>query len=199
MTKFTFLALSLAGAILALTQGHPARADTEQEKQKLAQCAKDICGILVSKDAKGPGVTCDLTKTWDKDVIQKGAESKSVGWGLGSATCSAKVTIKRADIVAAMTASEMKFRFSKQPFSCEIGTDKYPVSATLAPVLRFKGGTVVGASLRMDDIQGAALIKGVVWTASELERHLGIFEGDLVREINRFVQKECPKILSATK
>jgi len=197
MTKFPFLVLALTGAISALTQ--PAAAGTAEEKQKLAQCAKEICGIIVSKNAKGPDVTCDLTKTWEKEDIQRGAESKSVTWGLGSAKCSAKVSIKRADIVAALTSPEIKFKFSKQPFSCEIGTDKYPISATLAPVLKFKDGTNIGASLRMDDIQGATLIKGVVWTAAALEQHLGIFEGDLVREVNRFIQKECPKIVSGAK
>ncbi len=196
MTKFPLLALALTGAILGLTAAQPASADTEEEKQKLAQCAKDICGIIVSKNAEGSDVTCDLTKTWEKDVIQKGAESKSISWGLGSAKCSAKVSVKRADIVAAMTSPELKLKFSKQPFFCEIGSDKYPVSATLAPVLKFKGGTNIEASLRMDDIQGATLIKGAVWTAAALERHLGIFEGDLVREVNRFIQKECPKIIS---
>ncbi len=199
MTKFPFLALALTGAMLTLTGRQPAAADTAEEKQQLAQCAKDICGIIVSKDAKGPDVTCDLTKTWEKEDIQKGADSKKITWGLGSARCSAKVNIKRADIVAAFTSPEMKFKFSKQPFSCEIGTSKYPVSATLAPVLKLKDGTIVGASLRMDDIQGATLIKGVVWTASALERHLGVFEGDLVREVNRFVQKECPKIMGGPK
>jgi hypothetical protein len=199
MTKLPFLALALTGAISVLTGGQPASADSEEEKRKLAQCAKEICSIIVSKNAKGPDVTCDLTKTWEKEDIQKGAESKSITWGLGSAKCSAKVSIKRADIVAALTSPEIRFKFSKQPFSCEIGTDKYPISATLAPVLKFRDGTNIGASLRMDDIQGATLIKGVVWTAAALEQHLGIFEGDLVREVNRFVQKECPKIVSGAK
>ncbi len=199
MTKFPFLALSLTVAILALTGAQPAAADTSEEKQKLAQCANDICGVIVSKNPKGPEVTCDLTKTWEKDEIQKGAESKSIAWGLGSAKCSAKVSIKRADIVGALTSPEIKLKFGKQPFSCEIGTDKYPISATLSPVLKFKDGTNTAASLRMEDIQGATLIKGVVWTAAALEQHLGVFEGDLVREVNRFIQKECPKIVSSAK
>ena len=49
----------------------------------------------------------------------------------------------------------------------------------------------------MGDIEGAALIKGVVWTAAALERNFGLFEADLVREVNRFVQKECPKIMNS--
>ncbi len=187
----------LTGALAFAVSGN-ASADSAEEKQKLAQCAKDLCSIIVSKNPKGPDLSCDLTKTWDKDTIQKGAESKNIAWGLGSARCTAKVSAKRADIVAAFTSPEVKIRFSKQPFACELGSDKYPVSATLAPELKFKNGTTTDATLNMDDIKGAILIKGVVWTAAALE-HLGIVEGDLVREVNRFVEKQCPKIVSGEK
>jgi hypothetical protein len=51
----------------------------------------------------------------------------------------------------------------------------------------------------MHDIDGAVLIKGVVWTAAQLENNFGIFEKDLVREVNRFIQKECPKWVSPGK
>ena len=182
-----------------LALGHRAWADSDEEKIKLAQCAKDLCSIIISKNTRGPDVSCDLTKTWDKDQIQKGADSKNITWGLGSAKCHAKFSIRRGDIVAALTGPETKFKLGRQSFACEIGSDKYPISATLSPELHFKNGTNTKASLRMDDIEGAILIRGVVWTAAQLERHFGIFEADLVREVNRFVQKECPKFVSAAK
>jgi len=197
MTKSILRTLLLTGA-LAFATSRGASADSAEEKQKLAQCARDLCGIIVSKNAKGPDLSCDLTKTWEEDEIQKGADSKQIVWGLGSAKCTAKVSVKRADIVAAITSPEIKIKFGKQPFACELGSDKYPVSATLAPVLKFKNGTNTDATLNMDDINGAILIKGVVWTAAALE-HLGIMEGDLVREVNRFIQKACPKIVSGAK
>jgi len=51
----------------------------------------------------------------------------------------------------------------------------------------------------MDNIHGAPLIKGVVWTAASLEENFGILQKDMVREVNRFIKKECPKILGNTK
>jgi hypothetical protein len=183
----------LVCAALVLALAHGARADSEQEKKKLAQCAKDICGIILSKNPKGPDLSCDLTKTWDKHQMQKGADSKHVAWGLGSAKCHVKFNIKRTDIVAALTRPEFKLRAGKQSVACEIGSDRYPISATLSPELEFKNGTNTAASLNIEDIEGAVLIKGVVWTTAQLERHFGIFEHDLVREVNRFVKKECPK------
>jgi hypothetical protein len=199
MKKFTYLAFTLSGAFLAFSAASSAWADSDEEKQKVVQCAKDICGIIVSKDANGPDLSCDLTKTWEKDEIQKGADSKKLTWGLGSARCSVKVSVKRADIAAALTSADQVFNAGKQPVSCEIGSEKYPVSVTMAPELTFKNGTNTAVALHIDEIKGASLIKGVVWTAATLDQHFGILHGDMVREVNRFVQKECPKIVAGTK
>ena len=157
-----------AGAIRAVAIGlsvsvflpGAAMADTEAENAKLAQCAKDLCAILVSKKAKGPDLNCDLAKTWEKDQIQKGADSKNLAWGLGSARCTAKVKAKRSELIAAVTAPEMTFKFDKQPFACEIGTDKYELRATIAPELTFKSGSTTAVALHMDNIQGAPINQG---------------------------------------
>ena len=142
-------------------------------------------------------MTCDLEKTWQKEDIQKGADYKHLSWGFGSARCTAKLNAKRADLVAALTSHEYTLKIGKQPVACEIGEEKYSIRATLAPELEFKDGAVTHGAVHMDDIEGSALIKGVVWTAAALERNFGLFESDLVREVNRFVQKECPKIMSS--
>ncbi len=172
---------------------------SEEEDARLTQCAKDICTIIASKKARGPDLSCDLTKTWDKDEIQKGAESKNLLWGLGSAKCSARIRAKRAEIVAAITAPERTFKLEKQSVICEIGTEKYQIRASMAPELKFKDGLTTSVSLHMDDIQGAALVKGVVWTAATLEENFGILQNDMIREVNRFIKKECPKILETKK
>jgi hypothetical protein len=189
----------LLAAILAIAAPHAALADAnaDAEKEKLNQCGKEVCTIAVSKKAAGPDVTCDLVKTWQKADVQKAADYMHYSWGLGSAQCKVKITLKRTDLVAALTEHEYTFKFGKQHISCEIGEDKYPVSATVAPELTFKDGFAKKGVLQMDDIQGAALIKGVVWTAAALERNFGLFESDLVREVNRFLHKECPKYLTS--
>ncbi len=177
----------------------PGLADTDADNAKLAQCAKDICAILVSKKASGPDLNCDLAKTWDKEQIQKGAESKNLSWGLGSARCVAKVKAKRSELIAAVTAPEITFKFDRQSVACEIGTERYQLRATVAPELKFRNGATTAVSLHMDNIQGAPLIKGVVWTAATLEENFGILQSDMIREVNRFIIKECPKILSNPK
>jgi hypothetical protein len=202
MTKFAHGKGSIQRTLLALGLGTvlmgTALADADTDKQKLAQCAKDICGIIVSKNASGPDLSCQLTKSWEKDEIQKGADSKKMSWGLGSAKCGVKVNVKRAEIVVALTSPEKTLKIDKQSIACEIG-EKYPVSATMAPELKMKDGKNTGVSLHINDIKGEALIKGAVWTAATLEQNFGILEGDMVREVNRFIQKECPKILGDAK
>ena len=191
---------ALFSALLILSSCGSALADDDAaaaEKEKLAECAKELCGVVLSKDAKGPDLTCDLAKTWEKDEIQKGADYKHLSWGFGSARCTAKLTAKRADLVAALTSHGYTLKIGKQPVACEIGAEKYSIRATLAPKLEFKDGAVTHGAVQMGDIEGAALIKGVVWTAAALERNFGLFEADLVREVNRFVQKECPKIMNS--
>ncbi len=197
-------ALAKVAAIAAgigLAAAGSCMADTDADKQKLAQCAKDICSIIVSKNASGPDLSCDVTKTWEKEQIQKGADEKKLSWGMGYAKCSAKISVKRADLVNALTAPENTLKISKQAISCEIerSGEKYPISLTMAPELKFKDGKATGSALHMDDIQGATLIKGVVWTAATLEQNFGLLEGDMTREVNRFIQKECPKIASDAK
>ncbi len=176
-----------------------AMAGAQPDDVKLAQCAKDLCAILISKKAKGPDLNCDLAKTWDRDQIQKGADSKNLVWGLGSAKCAAKVKAKRSELIAAVTAPETTFKFDRQSFACEIGAERYELSATIAPELTFKQGATTAVSLHMNDIQGAPLIKVVVWTAATLEENFGILQNDMVREVNRFIKKECPKILADAK
>jgi hypothetical protein len=188
---------ALTGAILALAVSNPAWAYDQAEWEKLSQCARELCTIIVAKDAKGPDLSCDLVKTWAEEDIQKGADYKNLSWGFGSARCTAKFAARRADLVAALTLPEYTFKAGKQSFACEIGEEKYTISGTLAPELVLKDGKAVNGAVHLDDIEGSALIKGVVWTAAALERNFGLFESDLVREANRFMRTECPKVLSS--
>src|SRR5260370_29646612 len=108
MTNYTRRTASLICMTLVLALAQGAWADSEEEKKRLTRCAKDICSIIASRNPKGADLSCDLTKTWDKEQIQKGADSKNIKWGFGSAKCSVKFNIKRADIVAALTSPGTK-------------------------------------------------------------------------------------------
>ncbi len=190
---------ALTSTILALAVCNSAWADDLAEKEKIAQCGRELCSIIASRNASGPDLSCDLTKTWEKEEIQKGADYKNLSWGFGSAKCTAKFTAKRAGLVAALTSPDYTLKIGKQSVACEIGTEKYTIRGTLDPELVLKDGKVTHGSVHMDDIEGSILIKGVVWTAAALERNFGLFDSDLVREANRFMKIECPKLMSSAK
>jgi hypothetical protein len=197
MTNLKWRTVLFGATLVSFCLSLRASADSEDDK-KLWKCATDICSIIASKNPKGPDLSCDVTKTWDAKQVEKGAESKNLGWGLGSVGCHFKVSVKRADMAAALSSPEGKLKLSKQEFACEVGESRYPIKATAAPELKLNNGSVTAGSLHVEDINGAPLIKGAVWTAAKLERHFGLFEKDLVREANRFMRKECPKFLPTT-
>jgi hypothetical protein len=186
------IAVLCFGIITVLTG---ANAESDADKQKLYQCAKDICNIILSKKASGPDLACDVTKTWEDKEIEKGASSKSLSWGLGTAQCHFKLTAKRSAVLAALNTPENTFRADRQTVACVIGTEKYPIHVTLAPEVKFKNGVASQVSLNVDEVRGAPLIEGAVWTVSMLERNFGILQGDMIREVNRFIHKECPKVV----
>ena len=101
----------------------------------------------------------------------------------------------------ALTTPQYTLKVEKQPVSCEIerSAEKYPIKMTLAPELKFKDGKATNASLHVDNIEGTTIIKGVVWTAATLEQNFGLFESDLVREVNKFIEKQCPKRMAQEK
>ena len=47
--------------------------------------------------------------------------------------------------------------------------------------------------LKVEDIEGPAMIKGLIWTTVKLEDNLGIFHKDMLKEINKFLHRKCPK------
>lgn len=194
--------IAAAAAVLALSAvlagASRAQDAAETEKQKLAACEREICTVLSEKKKEGADLSCDLTKTWQKEEIEKGAQEKKLTWGFGRARCNVKLALKRSDLVDALVQPEFTLKVAQQPVDCEIerNEEKYPIKMTLAPELKFKGGKVTEADLGVDNIEGTTLIKGVVWTAATLEQNFGLFQDDIVREVNKFVEKQCPKRLA---
>ena len=109
-----------------------------------------------------------------------------------------KFNAKRADFVAAITSHEYTLKVGKQPRIARWAAEKYtdPRGARFSPEPTFKDGTATQGALHMDDIEGTPLIKGVVWTATALEKHFGLFEGDLFGRGRKLCAEGMPKIFS---
>ena len=204
-----FLSLALAAlAVLWLVPrrppklivpGHATLPDTAEEKAKNAQCVKDVCSVLLTKEANGPDVSCDLAHRWQAKQIEALAGSKDVSWSLGPARCTLKVSARRADILAAATSLDYTLKLNGKPVACEVGEEEYDVSADITVDLTFKNGVATAVSLGGTDYDGPFFIARTLFTAWGMEKRYGSFQGDMLREVNRFIKKECPKALAASK
>lgn len=204
---FFLIAALTAAAVLWLaprrarhpvTPGHATMPDTAEEKAKNAQCAKDFCSILVAKEANGPDVNCVLAHRWQEKEIIGWAEPKDVSWSLGPAGAASRPGAKRADILAAVSSPEYTLRLDGKSVACEVGEEEYDVSADITADLTFKNGVVTAISLGGSDYDGPIWIARTLFAAWGVEKRYGSFQGDMLREANRFIKNECPKVLAST-
>ncbi len=195
------IVVALAALAISATVSGAVSAQDATEKERLKKCEIDICTILAEKTKDGADLNCDLAKTWVKEDISKEAEEKKLSWGLGDAKCSLNVKIARANIVSAVTDTDYTLTIPPQKVVCEVeqGGSKYPINLALGPVVKFKGGEAIEASLGVSDIEAAAAIKAAIWTAAKMEENFGIFHKDILKDINKFITKKCPKALAEKK
>jgi hypothetical protein len=201
-----FLAAALASAWLANRGAprHPKQAgqalapDTAEEKAKNAQCVRDICSIVLAKEANGPDVSCDLAHRWEEKTINAFAESKDLSWSMGGARCSLKFNAKRADMLAAVASPEHTLKLSGKSVACAVGEEEYEVSADVTVDFTFKAGVVTAISLGGSDYEGPIFIARTLYSAWGMEKKNESFQKDMLREANRFLKHECPKALASS-
>ncbi|HEX5957652.1 MAG TPA: hypothetical protein VFY92_03220 [Hyphomicrobiaceae bacterium] len=185
-------------AMLALGCGSAwALEEDKGEKERLATCERNLCGILVKKEA-GDDLKCALQKTWAGKVIKEGVEQKKLKWGFGDVRCSLDLVAKRQDMIDALTKPEYEYKLPTQTVKCDVEREKevLKISVSMAPRFQFKDGKATKAWLGIGTIEAPTVVKGAIWTAAQLEDTFGIVHGDLIREINEFVHKRCPKTLA---
>jgi hypothetical protein len=175
------------------------RPDTDQEKARNAQCARDVCSVLLGKETNGPDVSCDLAHRWQAKEIGALAEAKDVSWSLGPARCSLKISARRADLLTAVTSPETTLKLSGKSVACEVGPERYEVSADITADFTLKNGVVTAIALGGSDYDGPFFIAKTLFVAWGMEKRYGSFQGDMLREANRFIKNECPKALAALK
>lgn len=187
--------LGLAGGLLLTLCGARAFEVPADEKDKLKSCEKSICEIILKRETAGPDLTCNLAKTWAHDAIKSSIGRASLEWTLGDARCSVDLTVKRADLLSALGPGEYQLTIPEHIAKCELeGSDEISVvTIALAPKLTLKDGVAQSLSMGVGKIEGPTLIKGAIWTAATIEEKLGLFQGQLVEEVNEFVQKKCAK------
>jgi hypothetical protein len=174
--------------------GASALDEPKEEKAQLEACEKDICTLLVKKDASGSNLQCSLQKTWSGKKIKQGVEEKKMTWSLGDLRCGVQLDASRKDMVDALTKPEYELKLAPHAVKCEVEREKevLTINVNLSPRIQFKDGKAVKAWIGLGEIQAPTVVKGAIWSAAQLEDTFGVVHGDLIKEINRFVYERCP-------
>lgn len=173
--------------------------ELKHEKKAISACERSLCSMLVNKQASGPDLKCDMTKTWGRKTI-KAAESSTLSWAFGDARCTVKIAVRRADILHAITAPKAKFWLPDQRVHCIVEEDGKPqdVHVLVSPKIEFRDGRAEKVWINLKEAEGPAGVVGLVRFAVGLSDKVGILHPGLVKSVNGFINKSCPKVLATS-
>lgn len=165
------------------------------EDERLKQCDRDLCGIVQSKSVDGDALSCNLSKSWEKDEIVKALSKSKISWSYGNAKCSIKIDLERALLVSGLAAGKNTVKFPSQTIDCEIVNDgkPQPVVVKATPKILFKDGKASTVWLNVESIEAPAMIRTAIWTATKMEANFGTFQKDILKGVNDFMVDHCPK------
>jgi len=186
--SIALLAMWLAALPALALEGGP------EEQKAIDACEKRLCTMLLKKEPKGEDLTCKLTKTWGKATIKE-AESQSVKWGHGDARCSVDLNVARAAVVSAMTSDKFVYEVPLHTANCVVEQDgeTQTVTAKLAPKIVFKEGRAEKVWINLKSVEGPTAIKATIWTAARLEDSIGLFHRQMIKSMNKFIERSCAK------
>jgi hypothetical protein len=188
---------ALVGLLFSLAlAASPACALEEQagEQKAIDACDKRLCAILQQKNPAGEDLKCALTKTWAKSTLKE-ADQRSVQWLFGDARCTIHIDISRAKIVGAIAGGKVKFWVPPHTANCIVEQDgqAMTVSATVAPKIVFQDGKAEKIWINLMNVDGPAGIKATLTTAAQLNDSIGLFHRAMLKSVNGYIYKHCPK------
>lgn len=191
----------LAAGVLTGVLSGPAALALEQQTSEAAAieaCDRRLCAILVGKSPQGPDLKCALTKTWARSTIKK-ADIQQLSWGFGDARCSMDIKLSRERLVEALTDKQATFHAGRLTANCvvEQGGRLEKVTAVVAPKIEFRGGRADKVWVRLRSVDGPASVTLTLQTAAQLADTFGLFHRQMIKSINRYINRHCPKALDA--
>lgn len=190
---FAALGVAALGCLLAAS---PASALDEGagETKAIDACDQRLCNMLQRKEPTGEDLKCALTKTWAKSTIKE-ADQRAVQWSFGDARCTVQVNVSRGAIVAAVSGQEGKLWVPAHTANCIVEQDGQVknLTATVAPKIVFKDGKAEKVWINLLNVEGPAGIKTTLSTAAKLNDSIGLFHRAMLKSVNRYIYKHCPK------
>jgi len=138
-------------------------------------------------------VTCNVQKTWRKEVLVKILSKGKVTWPWGYARCITDLKFDRATLIKSMTLPEFEAQFDTHNIRCELEgeKEKYEVKLQIQPKVTFKQGKAVKASLNWGKIEAPTLAKTALWSATAADNSFGVLQSTVVEDINEFIHTKC--------
>jgi hypothetical protein len=164
------------------------------EQKAIDACDKRLCTMLQKKDPSGEDLKCALTKTFTRATLKEG-DKPQVKWGFGDARCSVQIDITRAAIVTAVSAKSYKFWVPLTTANCVVEQEGQlkTVTAKLEPKIEFKDGRAEKVWINLREVEGPASIKATLTLGAQLNDSVGLFHKAMLKSINGYIYKLCPK------
>jgi hypothetical protein len=183
------------GTVLGDPDG-PLTPEEKAEKEARQACKVDLCKAFHSKDTAGNDIACHVIKSWRKEQLVKLVGKLKVTWPYEGAHCFTDLSVKRGDLVKAMTEPKAEIEFVKHTVTCSIAGEKGPTdfSFELTPKVTFENGKATKAQANWGKIEGPTLIKSALWTATAADNSVNILSSTIVGEVNDFISKRCDEV-----
>ena len=187
-----------AGEARAQTVDEALEQRIAKEKADRRDCKIKICDAALNKKAEGEDIACKVVKTWTAAELKEKVLKGRIEWPLGHAQCTTEVKLARTTLAKVLVGGEMEAALERHNVVCTLdqkdGKDKYSISFSIQPKVKFKDGKAIKASMNWSDIQGSAVAKGAVWSTATLDNYVGILEGVVVDTINEFFGPHCDEV-----
>ena len=174
----------------------PESEDEKKERETRRVCAVALCSTLHNRKPATGEVTCNVQKTWRKEILTKILSRGKITWPWGEARCVGDLKLDRATLIKSMTETEFEAQFDKHDLRCELEaeTEKYEVKLQIHPKVTFKQGKAVKAKLNWGKIEAPRLAKTALWSATAADNSFDVLQSAVVDDINDFIQNKCMEV-----
>jgi hypothetical protein len=166
------------------------------EREARKACKVTICAAFHNR-TPGGDIACNVLKSWRKEQLGKMIEKAKVSWPWGKVRCVADIKLQREALLKAMTEEKYEAALERQQVTCEVEREKdgnAEIKFEFTPKVTFVKGKATKAALHWGKIDGPAIVKGAMWTATATDNTLNVLQSTIVDDINDFIHDKCMEV-----
>lgn len=167
-----------------------------KEREARKACKVAICAAFHNRKA-GADIACNVLKSWRKEQLDKLVEKAKVSWPWGRVRCVADIRLSRDALIKAMTEERYEASLERQQVTCEVEREKdgsSEIKFEFAPKVTFMKGKATKAALNWGKVEGPAIVKSAMWTATATDNTLNVLQSTIVDDINDFIHDKCMEV-----